>query len=132
MRDNGKTLIGVNASHIESRKRFTIAHELGHFMLHGNKEVFVDTDKNLFIRFRKKQTHYSLEEAEANAFAAELLMPEDWLITDFKALLATIKQSLGKLESFHYDFIVRSLAEKFSVSDKAMKIRLDNLSLVSK
>jgi Zn-dependent peptidase ImmA (M78 family) len=69
--------IFVNASESEPRRRFTIAHELGHWIcqcLEGTaalpimcrpRDVVVGTDRAL--------------EREANLFAAELLMPEDAL-----------------------------------------------------
>ena len=41
--DKGKGTIGYNPTESEVRRRFTIAHELGHYELHRlNKEIFVD------------------------------------------------------------------------------------------
>ncbi|MFA7685568.1 MAG: ImmA/IrrE family metallo-endopeptidase [Candidatus Gracilibacteria bacterium] len=123
LRGNGKTLIGLNASHHENRKRFTLAHELGHNELHS-KGIFIDPEKNFNIKYRaKKNGGYDPEESEANAFAAELLMPEDWVKKDFDTLDKNFK-SLGK------EFIANALAKKYEVSDEAMNIRLDSLSLV--
>jgi Zn-dependent peptidase ImmA (M78 family) len=128
LRSKGMTLIGVNSDHSENRKRFTIAHELGHYKLH-DKGVFVDPEQNFSIMYRRKTDGYDPEESEANAFAAELLMPEDWVSGDFTNLINTFKESFGKVESSHFEFIVASLAEKFAVSGDAMRIRLDNLAL---
>ncbi len=59
------------------RQRFTIAHELGHFFLHrASSTVFVDAAP-IFFRDESSSNGSQREEIEANAFAAELLMPED-------------------------------------------------------
>lgn len=70
--------IGINSNHSINHQRFTLAHELGHFML-NHKE--------------RKYTEYRVEpgreksifETEANEFAAELLMPIQLLKTKFKS-----------------------------------------------
>ena len=70
---NGKNgIIAVN-SRIDytPKKRFTIAHELGHFRLHKSTKLFGCT-KETFFDFQNDRS----QETEANVFAAELLMPE--------------------------------------------------------
>lgn len=66
-------IVSVNSNTIESgRKLFAIAHELGHFRLHRDKAPrFVCTDEMFMAWYRDSSL-----EPEANAFAAELLMPE--------------------------------------------------------
>lgn len=125
IRNEEKTLIGVNPLHSETRKRFTIAHELGHFFLH-KADLYIDRKENVVL-YRKKSKRFNLTESEANCFAAELLMPGELVKRDFSKLFKSIKDSLGKVESYQYDFIIQSLAEKFVVSPEAMKIRIDNL-----
>lgn len=73
---NKTVLISVRSSIKEgTKKRFTIAHELGHYILPGHISVAnnafrcTDADVNSFGKFKNK-------EIEANIFAAELLMPE--------------------------------------------------------
>lgn len=58
------------------QKRTVIAHELGHFKLHQNKQKGCNGLELLTHQRNKPQ------ENEANIFAAELLMPEEW-IKDF-------------------------------------------------
>jgi len=60
------------------QKRFVIAHELGHWILHrAIKEIFAcDTAK--FQAWHRNSSPYELE---ANAFAAELLMPGEKIRT---------------------------------------------------
>jgi Zn-dependent peptidase ImmA (M78 family) len=71
--------IEVNAKHLEVRRRFSIAHELGHFFLgheqidveHGIREIFGDEEESYQVAGDR--------EKEANAFATELLMPKRWV-----------------------------------------------------
>lgn len=59
------------------RINFTLAHELGHYLLHrGKQEKFECGDRDML----SWNTDYGLIEAEANKFASYLLMPID----DFK------------------------------------------------
>lgn len=115
---NGK--IAYNRSHPVVRQRFTIAHEIGHFILHAEKKrtsrLFVDK----WIAFRKEGQvtgAQEREEIEANAFAAALLMPADLL-----------KQEIEKIGA-EDDDCVNQLARSFGVSTMAMSFRLINLGL---
>src|SRR5438034_7962595 len=73
-KQGGVSVIGVNALHHPNRQRFTIAHEIGHFMLDHFDQVHVD---KAIVRLRNEasSTGTFREEVEANRFAAELLMP---------------------------------------------------------
>ena len=50
LRSEGAKFIGVNRSQAPTRQRFTIAHELGHALLHEGEELHID--KNFRINFR--------------------------------------------------------------------------------
>jgi Zn-dependent peptidase ImmA (M78 family) len=54
----------------EGRKRFAVAHELGHFELHHSSQLILCTEKDMLIWNESKR-----QEIEANEFAASLLMP---------------------------------------------------------
>lgn len=70
-----KGLICLNDSIPETgRIRFTIAHELGHWNLHPNLSQWFLCTATDFTDYSR-----SREEAEANIFAANLLMPRQWL-----------------------------------------------------
>lgn len=104
-----ESVIGVNQIHHENRQRFAIAHELGHYILHReSSRLFVDST----LTFHRSQTEHFQQEIQANAFAAELLMPEDM-----------VRQYVEKID-FHDETAIRSLARKFRVSPEAMTIRL--------
>lgn len=118
---NGQAAIGVNQSHHPNRQRFTVAHELGHYILHRTESsVFIDSTYT-FYRDSNSSDGKTLQEIQANAFAAELLMPE-----------TIIRDHLKTYEVDLYDAReVANLASKFGVSEQALTIRLVNLNLVS-
>ena len=113
-RGKDKSVIAVNARHGESRQRFTIAHELGHFMLHHDSPAHYDQERQVGLHFRAKATGtaWDSKEIEANRFAAELLMPR-------KLLIARVGDSA--------DFDAAQLAKEFEVSPEAMTYRLAEL-----
>lgn len=116
-------LMGLNSLESFNRQRFTMAHELGHYFLGHNKPVFVD-DK-VTVNHRENdlaKKHYDPKEADANAFAASLLMPEEFIEKDFEQITKGINVFL--------DEHLMRLAEKYEVSKEAMKIRLLRLGLI--
>lgn len=80
IRGNTKTLIKINSEiPYEEKIRFTIAHEIGHFLLHDKLELEVHNDNSNSLNWFKSVEHQAkkgLQEWEANDFASELLMPE--------------------------------------------------------
>ncbi len=114
---NNKPVIVVNKGHGEQRRRFTAAHELGHYILHSMDDVFVDT-ANEKVLYRKRDSSLSADpkEVEANNFAAELLMPREMLAKDIGGGLPSEETSLNQL--------INKLADKYKVSTQAMTIRL--------
>lgn len=118
---DGRGIIGVNANHHPNRRRFTIAHELGHYLLHPEaSEVFVDRSP-VFFRDGNSAEGVDQNEVDANAFAAGLLMPE-------KDLIELLDDQ--PVDAFD-DVSVRRLSARFGVSTQALTIRLTTLGLVS-
>ena len=121
--EDGQITVGVNALHPRSRQRFTVAHELGHLMLHG-QHVRVHVDRHFRVLQRRDgRSSQAVDpiEIEANAFAAELLMPAGML-----------KDDLVKLDALDYEDeeLVRQLADDYGVSLQAMIFRLTNLGFI--
>lgn len=112
--------IGVNKNHHLNRKRFTIAHEIGHYRLHHDGDVFIDATP-VFFRDTTSADGSSPQEIAANAFAAELLMPEHWL----RGLLRE-----RPIDAFD-EGAMRQVANLFGVSTQALTIRLTHLRLIS-
>ena len=108
-RDESGYMIAVNDKDCIARQRFTVAHEIGHLVLNhleGNESHSI---------FRNDLTTLGIDPREiaANAFAAELLMPErifkrGYILSNDSAELAT----------------------KFGVSLEAVHIRLKNLGML--
>ena len=73
VRDNNHTVIGVNRAHPLTRRRFTLAHELAHALLHEGKEVHYDTDFRVDFRSGTSSLGIDVVEMEANFFAASIL-----------------------------------------------------------
>jgi Zn-dependent peptidase ImmA (M78 family) len=122
-RDGPNSVIGINASDVEVRQRYTIAHELGHLFLHPGRDVWVD--RNVRVNFRNAESGLAVnyEEIQANAFAAELLMPWKWVIDE-----ATMRVRTGQAQNVRQ--LIESLSKQFLVSRPAMEYRLINLGLI--
>lgn len=118
--DNDSATIGYNQTESRVRKRFTIAHELGHYVLHrDDAQMFMD--KQYTAHFRSTNFTYpdkkQKQEQEANKFAACILMPE-------QLLRAEIEKMEFDLQS---EDDIKVLAKIFDVSATAMSFRLSNL-----
>ena len=120
LRREGKTICVVNRDHHPNRQRFSIAHEIGHFVLHPFREAYIDVDCRVAARDDRSSEGAYIREIEANTFAAELLMPEE-------VVKAEVENPLGPFDEDQ----VESLAKQFKVSTQAMTIRLTNLGLFS-
>jgi Zn-dependent peptidase ImmA (M78 family) len=101
----GNWIMTINSLHHPHRQRFTIAHEIGHRLKHGiQRDAFTDT-----TFFRNGDSNRM--EAEANMFAAELLMPAE-IFHKF------VEETSAKVEN---------IAELFQVSSMAVRIRAKQL-----
>ncbi|MFZ0774023.1 MAG: ImmA/IrrE family metallo-endopeptidase [Candidatus Sulfotelmatobacter sp.] len=111
----GKDLIiGVNSHQHPNRQRFTIAHEIAHFVLHKGRSLHVDEDFCI-----NRDGSNNLDEMQANRFAAELLMPEGLVEADVSRFNVVDARIVGLL------------ASKYRVSSQAMQIRLSNLGYIA-
>lgn len=72
-----RSRIVVNRDIKPNRKTYTIAHELGHYLLH--KEYTKSDKYQVFPRMNQYSGQKPDEEREADAFAANLLVPEKFL-----------------------------------------------------
>jgi Zn-dependent peptidase ImmA (M78 family) len=121
--DDGMKLIGVNSSHSSTRQRFTIAHEIGHLLLHKGRPMILDAPGRVNMRDSTSSQATDAEEIEANSFAAELLMPSERTVEEFRKRMSA--KGDKKVER-----VVAELAKRFDVSPQAMQFRLVNLNLV--
>lgn len=131
---NGKATIGLNnlETNNEVRRRFTIAHEIGHFVLghvKEGREMFIDQANrqfSLFMRNEESTKGTNPQEIQANAFAAALLMPEPFVRAELDKMIVAgaVSDLSGNSEEF-----IKNLAKSFGVSSMAMTYRLGNLQL---
>ena len=122
LRQDGRKIIGVNASTSPRRQRFTIAHELGHLHIHDTRALTVDNSVRVYQRNGLSSMATDDDEIEANAFAAALLMPREHVIKEVEALYA---------RALEREQLVAQLARRFNVSAEAMGYRLINLGVIS-
>lgn len=102
IKDNNKYSIYVNRAHHDNRKKFTIAHEIAHYLLHKDKIGDNLTDNAMY------RSHLSTPlEKDANRLASEILMPQQY-----------IEQFISE------DLSIKEMAYKFKVSEEAIRIRL--------
>ena len=103
-------VIGVNKYHSEQRKRFTLAHEYAHYILHRHEIQDKHKDMALF-----RNNEISLIEIEANNFAGELLIPREKFV---KYISNGIKK-------------ISDLADNFNVSISAIRYKAYKLGYLN-
>lgn len=112
-------VIGVNSTHAPTRQRFTVAHEIGHLEMHKGQPLFIDR----FARVNWRNGESNNEEIEANQFAAELLMPREFVARE-------VERMLEKRRAIDARTLAAQLAKTFEVSPQAMEYRLANLGVL--
>jgi Zn-dependent peptidase ImmA (M78 family) len=119
----------INSKHHPNRQRFSLAHEIGHLVLHDCRQdrLFIDTNLRMYQRVgapsdeayaNGQSLTTPTEEREANLFASAILMPED------------LVKSQARNIDLEDEADVALLARLFSVSDQAMSIRLHQLRVL--
>lgn len=114
-RDGGGFVIRVNRHDPSKRQRFTVAHEISHFLLHSDHIGNGISDDVLY-----RSSLSDRREAQANRLAADILMPDN-----------LIREQVGAAQEKGVGDIVLFLAEEFSVSEAAMRIKLENLGVLN-
>lgn len=100
--------IYINESDSKVRQRFTLAHELGHYVRHQDSERIAYVDH----RAELASSGTNPSEIWCNRFAAELLMPA-----------AVVKKYWAD------GYAIDELRRKFGVSEAAVNFRIANLGL---
>jgi Zn-dependent peptidase ImmA (M78 family) len=124
----GKPIVKINPlqNSYSPRRRFTIAHEIGHYCLHSaQSKGFTDSRKTM----SRTDSYWDKYESEANSFAAQLLMPTHLIIREGQKVIEAYKKKM-EVESIPQGTFIEAMADKFSVSSKAMEYRLKNLSII--
>lgn len=108
-------LIGVNVSKELEWKRFIVAHEIGHYVLHYNR----DADHGMYAH-REHRKGKNEKENEADFFAANLLMPRERFLKKYNEL---------NQKELSYNDLVILLANKFVVTQNMTKRRFQELGI---
>ncbi|WP_322894904.1 MULTISPECIES: ImmA/IrrE family metallo-endopeptidase [unclassified Yoonia] len=114
-REGNGYVIRVNRNEARERQRFTIGHELAHFLLHReiiDRSPTGITDTVLYRSGAPQQIEY-----EANRLAAEIVMPMDLIEQE-------VRDGFGGMVT---EATIEALANRFEVSKAAMEIRLSQL-----
>lgn len=115
--ENDRALIVYNRDQAPVRQRFSIAHEIGHFLLHrSSKSLFID---KMYVMRRDSRSSQGDDpnEIEANRFAAAFLMPKSLLIDAISDIDLDLED----------ETTIRELADQFEVSQQAMTFRIANM-----
>lgn len=111
--------ISVNLADSAVRRRFTIAHELAHFVLHKkDSKLYAHRDLN-----GNQEARSSIEQ-EANYFAANILMPAELVKNRVEDVRNEVR---GKVPGF---VLVKEVADGFAVSESAAEVRLRQLGII--
>lgn len=109
--ENGEYIIRINRHDVKERQRFTLAHEIAHFLLHKDRIGDGITDD---ILYRSKLSDFM--EIQANRLAADILMP--WVL---------IQKKLSEYTDLKAEERFEKIAEDAQVSTTAIKIRLGKI-----
>jgi Zn-dependent peptidase ImmA (M78 family) len=137
-------VIHVYGTTNRGRDRFTLAHELAHYLLnHGRYLVREFCDDNDFVLRRSAAVDGSdvnRMEFQANFLASSLLMPRTHIIQDFYRLMRTLEiedKGFGPLYlddqpcNFHnFEMVTTRIMQTYGVSRAAVKIRLESMGLL--
>jgi len=130
-------------TNLDQAYRFTLAHELGHIILHREFYESINIKnlndwKNFIINVDEEEYHYL--ELQANNFAGHFLVPQNYLDRHFKTQLKNlIKDSQNKCFSGikredYIDLILRIISKKlssvFEVSSQVIRIRIEKSNMV--
>ncbi|WP_426264083.1 ImmA/IrrE family metallo-endopeptidase [Sphingomonas sp. PWP1-2] len=106
--DGDGFVIKINRFESKERQRFTIAHEIAHYLIHRDRINSGIVDSVLY-----RSTLSSRMEAEANRLAADIVMPSQ-----------AVSVAMAKHAKNLNDDSISQLAEEFGVSKQAMSIRV--------
>ena len=119
----------------EVRLRFSIAHELGHFVLHREFHSMLNiADLEGYIKYMQDipREEYFFLEQHANEFAGRLLVPVDRLHQKVVESRKRVPSELLKKEhnGLVISYMAREIAEEFSVSDDVIEKRINKEKLM--
>ena len=132
-------------TNLDRAYRFTLAHELGHIVLH--RDFYRSIKLRGLIDWKKfitdvEEKEYQYLELQANNFGGLFLVPQKELVDHFELQLRDLLRSsiMGRFEGLnradYVDLMMKVLGEKltevFEVSSQVIRIRMEKSNLVEK
>jgi len=110
---------------IESRMRFSIAHEIGHIVLHKEIVQVPETEDGLCNYIESiPEKQYAYLEFHANEFAGRLLVPS----TELNALIDEQRAKVNAMpktqQNLAWDYALEAIAKRFNVSTAVIDRRI--------
>ncbi|MCD8864317.1 ImmA/IrrE family metallo-endopeptidase [Staphylococcus arlettae] len=124
--DSEENKIIINSLEPKNRKRFTLAHELGHAMLEHDGKSFRTSDTIKYEDIIKK-----IRETEANKFAAQLLMPKRLVHYLLLEAIKNMDYNSKNLDEFQVDQLIKEVAKTLRVSEESLGYSIKNYKLLS-
>lgn len=110
-REGGYFVVRINRHEAKHRQRFTLAHELAHFLLHKDRiEAQGGWSENVLLRAPNQPIQI---EYEANRLASDLVIPS-----------AQLREATADYSGPLTSEVIDDLARRFGVSAAAMEIKL--------
>jgi len=121
----------------QNRLRFSIAHEVGHFILHARayKDLGIRSAGDYINSIQKlSEKAYSALEWQANQFAGNILVPREELAVSLtkarkaaerESLTSKLKDDLGQMLAL----LMPGISRKFGVSEKVIERRVEDEEL---
>ena len=121
----------------DARTRFSIAHEIGHYVLH--RDIITKIRPSSYEEWKQVQQDlpdgfWGRAEYQAREFAGRLLVPRDLLIFELKALRPLIEKAKAEIPDLEIPVIKEhvspKLAKRFFVSSEVIlrRIEAENIS----
>ena len=130
-KENGKYKINIQGYDFSYRRRFTMAHELGHYILHKDllDDEGLDDGLSYETMYRKNAKISSNQETQANKYAIDMLVPKELIMSIVKELdkineIPKIIDENGKANNLN---LIEYLSNRFEVSKIALGFRLNQL-----
>ena len=130
-KENGKYKINIQGYDFNYRRRFTMAHELGHYKLHKDllDDEGLDDGLSYETMYRKNAKISSNQETQANKYAIDMLVPKELIISIVKELnkikeIPRIIDENGEANNLN---LIEYLSNRFEVSKIALGFRLNQL-----
>ena len=122
--DQNKYLNGI-----QNRLRFSLAHEIGHFILHKDiYNSFKITSFEKFYQFIDKipGEQYGFLETQANKFANFLLVPRNKLAIEKKKELKDLENVISSIDQeLVHSYLAEPISKTFGVSSEVVEIALN-------